>query len=200
MPSLRALFVCLSFFAVLWPAQAPAAIYEFVFAANPDADDVGTPDSNLDVTYVVRFDSSRFASYDLAGLNSTSHWVNRDISLEMRFNSQSAFLNDAFNPATPDLTIEEGVVEIFDTMSEFLDIDFHPDSPFILNNQLPFNPFVEGQLDVYDNQQSFVDFFAVWVNGDASALERYRVPEPSQLGLVGIGLAAAAITRKRRNS
>lgn len=144
--------------------------YEFQFLANPDADSGSAPNGLLDVAYLVRFDSEKFQSYDLQTLSVSSHWIARDITLSMLFNGLSIQLNDALDPATPFVSImknpisvggslyEGGLVELYAQKSEFLDIDFHPWSSFILNNNLPFDPFVYGQLDVYDDQTPFSDF------------------------------------------
>lgn len=215
MKRFRSLVLLLVFSPLIWCNQAFSATYEFSFLANPAADGGSPPDQSIDVTYVVRFDSTKFSTYNLANLNSTSHWISRDITLEMRFNGQSAYLNDALDPAAATLTVQKdpswgpgsplyegGFIEIYPTKSEFLDIDFHPWSSFVLNNHLPFTPFVYGQLDVYDDQVSFSDFHELWTVGSNASLEQYRVPsvpEPTELSMLMVGLLVCSfVIRSKR--
>jgi hypothetical protein len=199
---------------VVSPANADS--YQYSFLANPDADSGNVVDPALDVLYTLRFDGNRIPRFDLATLNTTAHWTSGAISLSMEFNGAKVFLNDALEPSAQYLSIKAddtgggssypgGVVEIYPIKSEFLDIDFHPWSSFVLGNGLPFSPFVYGQLDVYDAQQQFGDAYDLWVNGDTSKLAQYTVasvPEPSAAAMFAVGglLCVAAARRKARTN
>jgi hypothetical protein len=184
---------------------ATAALYEYAFLANPNADvssDPSPPNHLLDVRYTVRFDRSQTPAFNLSTLNSTSYWVSHSITTRMAFQNIDVLLNDALDPSKPTLYIpgsggdfEGGVIEFYPLMREFFCIDFHPGAPFVVQNNLPGDPFVYGQLDVYDDQQAFQDFYSLWVNGNTSRLALYAVPEPSATVMVMV-LAGWALGRR----
>jgi hypothetical protein len=164
-------------------AAAPSGMYEFSFLANQNADnsnDPGPPNHALDILYITRINASLIPAFNLSNLNKTSFWTSHAITTRMTFQAIDVTLNDAFNPATTNLSIQGGgLIEFFPQMSEFFCVDFNGNTPFVVNNNLPGDPFVFGQLDVYDNQPAFQDFYQLWVNGDTSRLNGHAVPEPS---------------------
>ena len=197
----RASVVAALLFAIATPS-AIAAEYRYQFSANPGADSGRMVDPALDVAYDIVIDAGAFASFDLVALMSTSHWVDRDITVTIHGGGASALLNDAFDPASTTLrmisspispgsgnSFSGGVLELMPQISEFFDLDLHPWSTFVEDNALPFDPFGYGQLDAYDSQQSYRDFHALWVAGNTSMLPDSlvsSVPEPEQYLLYGV--------------
>jgi len=186
------------------PAFAQSVVqsgfYQYTFTANPDSDNPPrVPNHALDVVYIVAFNASQVPSFSLSTINSTSLWTSHALTTRLKYQNIDVLLNDAFSPSAPTITIPNGggVVEFFQPMSEFFCIDFNPGAAFVVNNNLPGDPFVFGQLDVYDNQQSFQDFYNLWANGDTSRLSLYAVPEPGTIMLTLCPIGMAVMRRRR---
>jgi hypothetical protein len=199
--------IALAIYLLGWPVAAVAqsvagtGTYQYTFTANPDSDRPGiTPNHALDVVYVVAFNAAQVPSFSLSTINSTSLWTSHALTTHLKYQNIDVLLNDAFDPTKPTITIPNngGVVEFFQPMSEFFCIDFNPGAAFVDNNNLPYDPFVYGQLDVYDNQQSFQDFYKLWVNGDTSRLSLYAVPEPGTAAILITASSGWMLMRRGR--
>ncbi len=181
--------------------QAQATQYQYQFLANPDADGTSAVNPALDVHYTFGFDSSALPGYSLQTLTNTSYWASGAIWLKMSYQGKTVNLLDAIDTSQPTVSFShgQGVIEFFGE-SEFLDIDFHGGSPLVDGNQLPYTPFVYGQLDIYNQQPAFQDAYALWTRGDTSRLANYAaVPEPSTTMLLFIGMGLIGAMRQRRH-
>ena len=185
-------------------AAHAAASYEYHFLMNPDADSSGPASPALDVSITFGFNDS-LPAFSMAVLSESQHWRNGNIWMLASFQGQTVNLAAGLDPDQSDLEFAEGSgwIETWPMLSEFLDVDLHPWSPFVAANKLPWDPFVYGQLDAYDDQQDFQDLYALWAHGDVSSLAAHAVavPEPTSLTLTGLGLLAlAGLSRRRRQA
>lgn len=183
--------------------NAHATSYEYHFLVNPGADDTAAAaDPALDVAYTFGFNASALPGYDLSVLNNVANWTSGAIWLKATYQGQTVNFADGLDTQAPGLQFVDGsgVIEAFSDPNEFLDVDLHGNNPLVEANHLPFDPFVGGQLDVYNDQQQFKDAFAVWTAGDLSSLSAHAVvPEPSSLASLTLGLLAiGGLLRKRQ--
>lgn len=182
--------------------QAHATSYEYSFLANPDADSEYTPNTAQDVQYTFGFNDAALPGYSLNVLRNPANWLSGAIWLKATYQGKTVNFADGLNatPGTFDLSFTEssGVIEVYGDLGEFLDVDLHPFSPFVVANQLPFTPFVGGQLDVYDSQKQFQDAFAVWNHNNLSSLPAHAVPEPSTWACLVAGLLVASSALRHR--
>lgn len=186
--------------ALISPMLAQAEKYTFNFKANPGADGGGSLSADNDIDFKLLVDTSIAPSISLSNLNQSQHWTNGGFILEMSHNGKTVRLNDAIVSSTGSLELGSGgVVEIHADIDDFFDVDFHPGAPFVEANALPYDAFVYGQIDVYNNQKPFQDLFAIATTGDTSKLKNYvsQVPEPS-VGLLAILGAAGLFHRRKR--
>ena len=182
-------------------STAYASSYEYHFLMNPDADSSEVASPALDVSITFGFNDN-LPAFSMAVLSDSQHWRNGNIWMLASFQGQTVNLAAGLDPDRSDLEFAEGGgwIETWPMLREFLDIDLHPWSPFVAANNLPFDPFVYGQLDAYDDQQDFQDLYGLWAHGDVSSLAAHAVavPEPTSLTLTGLGLLALAGLRRRR--
>ena len=188
--------------ALITPLLAQAENYTFNFKANPDADGGGSLSADNDIDFKLLVDTSIAPSVSLSNLNKSQLWKSGGFVLEMTHSGKTVRLNDAIVSATGALQLGSGgFVEIRANIDDFFDVDFHPGAPFVEANELSYDAFVYGQIDVYNNQKAFQDLFAIAVMGDTSKLKSYvsQVPEPS-VGLLAILGAAGLFHRRERMS
>ena len=188
--------------ALISPMLAQAEKYTFNFKANPGADRGGSLSADNDIDFKLLVDTSIAPAISLSNLNQSQHWKNGGFILEMSHNGQTVRLNDAIVSSTGSLQLGSGgFVEIHADIDDFFDVDFHPGAPFVEANALPYDAFVYGQIDVYNNQKPFQDLFAIATTGDTSKLKNYvsQVPEPS-VGLLAILGAAGLFHRRKRTN
>lgn len=186
--------------ALVSPVLAHAANYTFNFKANPGADGGGSLSASNDIDFKLIVDTTLAPSLSLSNLNKSQYWKNGGFILEMSHNGKTVRLNDAITSSTGPLWLGSGgFVEIYSGIDDFFDIDFHPGASFVETNALAYDAFVYGQIDVYNNQKSFQDLFAIATTGDTSKLNNYvaQVPEPSVGVLAVLGAMAAFLRRKR---
>lgn len=189
--------------ALVSPALAQAENYTFTFKANPDADGGGTLSAANDIDFKLLVDTTLAPSLSLSNLNKSQYWKNGGFILEMTHNGKTVRLNDAILSTTGPLQLGSGgFVEIHSNIDDFFDIDFHPGASFVEMNSLPYDAFVYGQIDVYNNQKPFQDLFAIATKGNTSLLKNYvsPVPEPSVGVLTFLGAMAVFQRRKRMNA
>lgn len=186
---------------LLAAANADAATYSFAFYASDNAEDaVFVAPSDSDVRYTIRLDGELLSQYDLNTLNATSTWTSGGVRMQMEYQGKVVSFSDAIDPSTPFLSIDDGFVEIYDYIGDFMDFDFHPGASFVDSNDLPYTPFVYGQLDVYDNQKSFQDFYSLWAKGDTSVLPSYiETPVPGAAVLFSSAAVSLLMARRRRS-
>lgn len=188
--------------ALVSPMLAQAEKYTFNFKANPGADGGGSLSVDNDIDFKFLVDTSIVPSVSLSNLNQSQHWASGGFILEMTHNGKTVRLNDAIVSSTGSLQLGSGgFVEIYSDIDDFFDVDFHPGAPFVEANELPYDAFVYGQIDVYNDQKPFQDLFAIAATGDTSKLKNYvsQVPEPS-VGLLAILGAAGLFHRRKRTN
>lgn len=197
-------------FGVLLAASSAshASIYEFRFKANPDALDAA-PDQTLDVLHTVTIDDSKVPSFSYKTLNDTSTWLSGGITDAMTYGDKTVTLNSGFDPLLPHPVIhgasyDEGFLSLTPYVynSGFFALEFAPDSPFVVGNNLPYDPFVYGFLFAYQDDQAFKDFRALWA-GDTSVLSSYlvsSVPEPGSPITMLLGLGAIGLLARRKRA
>ena len=177
--------------------------YAFKFKANPGADGGGTLsiDNDIDLNFLV--DTALAPSISISALNRSEYWKNGGFILEMSHKGKTVRLNDAITSSTGPLRLEnQGLFEIYSNIDDFFDVDFHPNTSFVDRNALPYDAFVYGQIDVYNNQKQFQDLFAIATTGNTSNLKNYvsQVPEPATTGMWLLGAMAILYRRKRTNA
>jgi hypothetical protein len=184
--------------------QAQATSYEYHFTANPGADGDTPADPALDVQYTFGFNGDALPGYSLSVLNNAANWQSGAIWLKASYQGQTVNFADGLvgTDEYGQLSFGErsGVIEAYGSLDEFLDVDLHPGAPFVVSNNLPEDPFVFGQLDVYNAQPEFQQAFDVWAQGDLSSLATHAVvPEPATVSTMLSGLVAiGALMRHRR--
>lgn len=157
--------------ALISPMLAQAEKYTFNFKANPGADGGGSLSAGNDIDFKLLVDTSIAPSISLSNLNQSQHWKSGGFILEMSHNGKTVRLNDAIVSSTGALQLGSGgFVEIYSDIDDFFDVDFHPGAPFVEANALPYDAFVYGQIDVYNDQKPFQDLFAIATTGDTSKL------------------------------
>lgn len=189
--------------------QASAEKYAYTFLANPDADDSTFANPANDIQLTFGFDSGRLPSLDLATLNNAEHWLSGAIWLKATHGGVTVDLGKSLSTEGPwGLEFAStygygrgGFIEANWDIDEFLDIDLHGQALVVEQNNLPYDPFVYGQIDVYNNQASFQDAYKLWAEGDTSSLPQYlaAVPEPSTWLMFALGLVGAAGLAHRSN-
>lgn len=185
--------------------SALSETYQFQILANPDALEA-TADPSLDVLHTITIDSSKIPSFTSATLRSTEYWLNGGITMTMTHNGKSVVLNDGLDPnsATPSVpgSLLPGIfIDLGAPNSHFFfALEFAPDTPFIDDNDLPYDPFVYGFLFAYQDQQPYQDFRSLWTAGNTGVLSGYvaAVPEANTAltFLLGLGLMAGVARRK----
>lgn len=181
---------------------AQAEKYTFNFKANPGADGGGSHSADNHIDFKLLVDTSFAPSISLSNLNQSQHWKSGGFILEMSHNGKTVRLYDAIVSSTGSLELGSGgFVEIYSDIDDFFDLDFHPGAPFVEANELPYDAFVYGQIDVYNDQKPFQDLFAIATTGDTSKLKNYvsQVPEPS-VGLLAVLGAAGLLHRRKRTN
>ncbi|WP_374475762.1 PEP-CTERM sorting domain-containing protein [Zoogloea sp.] len=190
-------------FALISPVLAHSENYAFNFNANPRADGSGALSINNDIAFKLLVSTALIPSISISTLNRSEYWKNGGFILEMSHNGKTVRLNDAIiSPAGPLKLGNDGFFEIYSNIDDFFDIDFHPGASFVDNNGLSYDAFVYGQIDVYNNQEQFQDFFAIATTGDTSDLKNYvlQVPEPPTVGMWLLGAMALFYSRKQKKA
>lgn len=189
--------------ALIAPMATYAENYLFEFKANPGADGNAAPYVGNDINFKLFVNTTLTPSISIENLNKSEYWKNNGFILELSHNGKTVRLNDALISSSGPLDLgPTGFVEIYSNVDDFFDVDFHPDDPLVELNSLPYDAFVYGQIDVYNNQKPFQDLLAIATTGNTSLLSAYAisaVPEPGTMGLTVTGiLAYMAIGRRSR--
>lgn len=201
-PTMLSAHLCRPSLALASPALAQAENYTFNFKANPGADGGGTLSTSNDIAFKLLVDTQFTPSISLSNLNKSQYWKNGGFILEMTHNGKTVRLNDAILGTSGPLELGSGgFVEIRYDIDDFFDVDFHPGASFVEANELSYDAFVYGQIDVYNNQKPFQDLFAIATTGNTSLLKNYvsQVPEPS-VGVLALLGAMAVFQRRKRMS
>ena len=166
--------------------QTQAASYEYRFISNPGAHEVA-PDKSLDVLFTFGFTD---VALNAGELDLASSWRSGDVWLKATYQDKTVNLAEGIQLGDHGLIFadNEGMIETYE--GNFLDVDLDPGSSFVVQHQLPFDPFVYGQLMAYAGQADHVAASAVWLDGDHASLAAHAVPEPSSWACTIIGLAA----------
>lgn len=185
-----------------WALPAQATLYQFNLVANQLGYDEA-PDHSLDVHYTVTLDSTKITDYTFHALGLTSTWLGGGVTMTVSFADKSFSINDVLDPASYMLH-SESVRGSFLSTNEtaLLQLSLDPGDALVIDKDLPYDPFVFGNLSPYANQKAFQDFWWVW-GGDTSVLAAYAVnsvPEPSTWGLVALGLGAAGAAARRKRA
>lgn len=177
-----------------------ATAYEYHFTSNPDIWSAPV-DRSLDVQMTFGFDDALLPSLNIGTLNEGSYWQSGAIWLRATYNGVTVNLGDGLDYDAAMLSFSgehPGVIETF--RGNFLDIDIHPGNTIISSQQLPFDPFVGGQLNAYRDQADYIDLQNVWLRGDSSSLAAHAVPEPGTWALMATGLVTLLGAARRKKA
>lgn len=188
-------------FVLVSPMLAHSENYAFGFKANAGADGGGALSARNDIDFKFIYNNDLAPSLSISDLNESAYWENGGFILEMSHNGKTVRLNDAIISSTGPLQLGYyGFVEIYSSIDDFFDVDFHPGSSFVDDNSLSYDAFVYGQIDAYNNQKQFQDLFFMASTGDTTNLGNYvsPVPEPTTGALMTLGAMALVYRSKRK--